>query len=182
MRAGLGCDISNRRRSLRSDSMGVQMRRCVGVMITMLALALPLPALADAKAGTAATIYHAFTPHGFVRLHTRSKAGYCWEGALTTPRLDAWRCFVGNYILDPCFSSSHDRGIVLCPDAPWLKTGVKIRLTKPLPHAHGNRSAPSLHAQPWAIELYGLRRCLFASGASTVVEGQRLNYFCGSGS
>jgi hypothetical protein len=32
--------------------------------------------------------------------------------------------------------------------------------------------------QPWALELFGGQRCLFGDGASNVVEGQRLNYFC----
>lgn len=93
-----------------------------------------------------------------------------------------WRCRTGNYLHDPCFSSAYASGIVLCPDAPWLKTGVKIRLTTTLPYAHGNRSAPSLRAEPWAIELYGGRHCLFSSGASNVVQGKRLNYFCGASS
>jgi hypothetical protein len=139
-------------------------------------------AVAQANPGTSASIYQAFTAHGSVRLHAPSQAGYCWVGSLTTSRRDAWRCFIGNYIHDPCFSSQYDRGIALCPDVPWRKTGVRIRLTKPLPRAYGNHSAPSLRLKPWALELYDGRRCLFASGASSVVEGQRLNYFCGTSS
>ena len=137
--------------------------------------------LADAET-TSTTVYQAFTPHGSLKLRTRSKAGYCWTGSGTTPRRDAWRCFVGNYIYDPCFSSARDRGMVVCPDDPWLETGVKIRLTKPLPYPSGNHSAPSRGLQPWAFELYDGRRCRFSSGASDVIEGKRLNYFCGASS
>ena len=133
---------------------------------------------AYAENRTTANIFQAFTPHGFIKMHTRSKAGYCWVGTLTSRRRDGWRCSVGNYIHDPCFSSAQNPGIVVCPDAPWLKTGVRIRLTKPLPRVYGNRSAPSLRLQPWAIELYDGRRCLFSTGATSAVEGQRLNYFC----
>ncbi len=139
------------------------------------------PGLAQAEERTSVSIYQAFTPNGYAKLHTRTRAGYCWVGSLTIARRDAWRCFVGNYIYDPCFSAARDPGIVVCPDAPWRMTGVKIRLTKPLPRAYGNHGAPSLRLKPWAIELYDGRRCLFASGASSVVEGQRLNYFCGTG-
>jgi hypothetical protein len=32
---------------------------------------------------------------------------------------------------------------------------------------------------PWAVELANGSRCVFASGASTVVDGRRLNSFCG---
>jgi hypothetical protein len=138
--------------------------------------------IAGATTRTSVAIYQAFGPHGAAKLLTRPKSGYCWVGSLTTPRRNAWRCTTGNYLHDPCFSSAYVSGIVLCPDAPWLKTGVKIRLTRTLPYAHGNHSAPSVRAEPWALELYGGRRCLFSSGASNVVRGKRLNYFCGASS
>jgi hypothetical protein len=153
------------------------------VVVTFVALAVIgyLPALADAET-TSATIYQAFTPHGFVKLHTRSKAGYCWVGALSTSRRDAWRCFVGNNIYDPCFSSARYPGFVLCPDEPWRSTGIKLLLTKPLPRSLANHDAPSLSPEPWALELYDGRRCRVSTGATSVVEGERLNYFCGGGS
>jgi len=151
------------------------------LFVTLVSVAC-LPGLAQAAQATITSIYQAFTPHGFVKLRTRSKAGYCWEGALTIARRDAWRCLVGNYVYDPCFSAVRNPGIVVCPDAPWRNTGVKIRLTKPLPRAYGNHSAPSLRLMSWAIELKDGRRCLFASGVSDVAEGKRLNYICGTGS
>lgn len=135
-----------------------------------------------ALAATGVTIYQPFTPHGSIKSRTRSRAGDCPSGSEATPRGDAWRCFSGNLVLDPCFSSTRDRGIVVCPEAPWLKGGVEIRLTKPLRRANGNHSAPSPSLEPWALELYDGLRCLFAGGATNVVEGQRFNYFCGAGS
>jgi hypothetical protein len=138
--------------------------------------------LAEAQTATSVTVYQAFTPHGSVRLHTRSRSGDCPSGSEATTRRDAWRCFSGNLVLDPCFSSTHDRGIVVCPEAPWLKDAIKIHLTKPLERNFGNHSTPSQSLQPWALELSDGRRCLFADGATNVVEGQRLNYVCGSAS
>jgi hypothetical protein len=155
------------------------LRRIVATIVASASLAC-LPSLADAQSGTSATVYRAFTQHGAVRLHTRVRAGDCPSGSEATPRRDAWRCFSGNLVYDPCFSSPEDRGIAVCPAAPWLDTAVKIRLTKPLPRAFGNHDAPSASLQPWALELYDGRRCLFADGATNIVEGQRLNYFCSS--
>jgi hypothetical protein len=163
-------------------SMSLQRRRWVGTAGATLAAAVCVSGSAYAQNTTTATIFKAFTSHGSVTLHARSKAGYCWSGAITTPRRDAWRCLVGNRIYDPCFSSAHAVGLVLCVEAPSLKTGVKIRLTKPLPRARGNHSAPSLRLEPWAIELEDGRRCQFDSGGSAVVEGKRSNYFCVTGS
>jgi hypothetical protein len=60
------------------------------------------------------------------------------------------------------------------------KAGIEIHLTKPLPHSGGDNQKPSLHAQPWAIELESGQRCVFASGVSSAIQGQRLNYFCGA--
>ena len=163
-------------------SVMAQMRRCVGVGIAVLAVFGCSAVSANAEARTSATVYRAFTARGVVKLRARSRTGYCWEGSATTPRRDAWRCFVGNYIHDPCFSSARHPGIVVCPDVPWRNTGVKIGLTRPLPRVYRNRRSPSARLEPWALELLDGRRCLFASGATNVVEDQRLNYFCGTSS
>jgi hypothetical protein len=134
------------------------------------------------QTATSVTVYQAFGAHGSIELHTRTRAGDCPSGSEMTPRRDAWRCFSGNLIYDPCFSSAYDLGSVVCPGAPWLNTAVKIRLSKPLAHKFANHAIPSPDLQPWALELYDGRRCVFASGASNLVEGQRLNYFCGANS
>jgi hypothetical protein len=164
------------------QAMSTRTRRYIAFTLASLATLMCFCGLANAQTGTSVTVYQAFTSQGFVRLHTHSRSGDCPSGSEATPRRDAWRCFSGNLVLDPCFSSTHDHGIVVCPEAPWLKQAIEIHLTKPLVHKYGNHSAPSQSLQPWALELYDGRRCLFADGASNVVENQRLNYFCGSGS
>jgi hypothetical protein len=160
----------------------VRMRRCLTVAVCALGVLAGVSGVAHAQAGTSVTVYQAFTPHGSVTLQTRSRSGDCPSGSEATTRRDAWRCFSGNFVYDPCFSSTHDRGVVVCPEAPWLKRGVEIHLTKPLARAQGNHAAPSQSLQPWALELSDGLRCLFADGATNVVEGQRLNYFCGRAS
>jgi hypothetical protein len=123
--------------------------------VTASLAALPLAlssASAVAHTTTTATIFKAFHPDGTPTLHAHTKSGSCFTGSLTIDRRDAWRCIVGNLLFDPCFSSAHAPGKVLCPNAQ-LNGGVEIKLTKGLPHAMGNPGAPSLKDQPWDIQL-----------------------------
>lgn len=151
------------------------------IVPAVLATVLVAPGVGGASVRTTATIFRAFTPSGKPTLRAHSASGYCYTGSLTIDRSDAWRCFVGNELFDPCFSSSAARGKVLCPNLD-VDGGTEIRLTKPLPVLSGDRPAPSLSDQPWNVELTSGHHCAFASGASNVVHGKRLNYFCGTGS
>jgi hypothetical protein len=154
--------------------------RCF-ISTAVVAAILGAPTAAAASIRTTATIFRAFTSTGVPAIHTRSKSGYCYTGSSTVDRDDAWRCFVGNYIYDPCFSSSHAHGVVVCPNLE-VNGGIEIRLTRPLPPGFADPGVPSLKDQPWNIELTSGQHCGFSSGASNVVHGQRLNYFCGAGS
>ncbi len=136
-----------------------------------------VPESVSARTRTAATVFQPFTSTGAPTLHTRTKSGYCYTGSLAIDRRDAWRCFVGNFIYDPCFSSSGADGMVICPNID-VDGGVAIRLTKALPRGQADRGAPSRNHQPWNIELTSGHHCAFSSGASNVVHGVRLNYFC----
>lgn len=148
------------------------------ILAVVLAATLAVPAGAAASTRTTVTIFRAFTSTGAPRIHTRWKSGYCYTGSLSAGRDDAWRCFVGNYIYDPCFSSAVARGVVVCPNLQ-VNGGIEIRLTRRLPQGMANPAPPSLHEQPWNIELTSGRHCAFSSGASNVAQGRRLNYFCG---
>lgn len=136
------------------------------------------PAPSAGQIATRATVFDAFTPNGVPAIPVWSKTGYCWTGSLTINRSDAWRCSVGNYIYDPCFSSPHASGVVICPDRR-LNSGISIRLTRALPRQYADPGAASLSDQPWDIELANGRHCVLTSGASNVIHGLRLNYFCG---
>jgi hypothetical protein len=115
-----------------------------------------------------------------VRISERPR-GYCWTTSESVTR-SAWRCFVGNFIHDPCFSGpstgSGPNGTVICPDAgPWSGTGIEIQLTRPLPEeASGTEEGPS--GLPWALQLVDGSNCLLLEGASSVVDGMRFNYSC----
>lgn len=47
----------------------------------------------------------------------RSAAGYRWTTSSSTSRSDAFRCFVGNLLYDPCLAASAAAAshLVLCP-------------------------------------------------------------------
>ncbi len=152
-----------------------------GRLAILVILAIPLlaPATVTARSTTTATIFHAFSSNGAPTIPTRSRSGHCYTGSLTINRNDAWRCFVGNGLYDPCFSSVHAPGIVVCPDRR-LTGGIKIHLTRGLPLRFADPGKPSLGNQPWDIELMNGQHFAFSSGATNVVRGVRLNYFCGA--
>jgi hypothetical protein len=135
---------------------------------------------ASSPAKTTVTIYRAFTGTGLIVPHVRVAAGYCWTESLTSARYDAFRCFVGNYIYDPCFSSPVPTDdVVVCPTDPANDTALAIHLTKPLP-ATFSHSPPSPALAPWAVETAAGQVCEFASGASGIAGKLRENYFCGN--
>jgi hypothetical protein len=152
------------------------MRTIARVAVAALASTVLWSAGAEAGTHTTATVYRAFSYHGVIVPHVLVSSGYCWTQSNVTQRADAWRCIIGNAISDPCFSSALAYGVVVCP-TPWNDRGVEIRLTKPLPKAL-THSEPSSALQPWALQLASGAHCLLASGASNVVQGKRLNYFC----
>jgi hypothetical protein len=68
---------------------------------------------------------------------------------------------------------------VVCPNTQ-VAGGIKIHLTRSLPLGSADPGKPSLRNQPWDIELVSGRHFQLASGATNVVHGVRLNYFCGA--
>jgi hypothetical protein len=109
--------------------------------------------------------------------------GYCWEGSIADTRPDAWRCFLGNFILDPCFSNDTGTSkFVICADSPWSPV-TKLSLTKKLPRSLANpaKSDPTT-GRPWAIELIDSTRCVALTGATGAIAGLGIDYGCAEGS
>ena len=103
--------------------------------------------------------------------------GYCWTSSLATDASDAYRCMQGNAIHDPCFAASAHARSVACFIDPWHPVTL-LRLTRALPrHAAAVRGA-----LPWAIETADGRRCVFLTGATAPMGGERINYGCIKGS
>ncbi len=115
--------------------------------------------------------------HGFSVAHRA--AGSCWTQSLTTSRPDAWRCFIGNDIWDPCFESTPHSLVAACAETPFTQRVVLLTLKKPLP-SEGNATTAMLQpkGEPWGLRLTDGDRCTFESGATDVVGGERMNYEC----
>ncbi|HEY1778221.1 MAG TPA: hypothetical protein VGG41_18840 [Solirubrobacteraceae bacterium] len=121
-----------------------------------------------------------FTPQGTLsaRFHVGSRArGYCWTSSLAADAADAYRCMAGNAINDPCFAASAHARTVACFIDPWHAVTL-LTLSRPLPR-HG---PPVRDALPWAIETSNGHRCVFLTGATAPMGGERINYGCVGGS
>jgi hypothetical protein len=110
----------------------------------------------------------------------RSASGYCWTSSLADARGDAYRCFVGNFIHDPCFADQTGFAhYVLCPlYSPGAKV-LRINLTKKLPSNSG--SGDPTRYRPWAIRTSSGKWCTTFTGATGDVAGLRINYGCRGG-
>ncbi len=107
--------------------------------------------------------------------------GYCWTGSLADARGDAWRCFLGNEIEDPCFSGS--AAFVLCPDGtPDSRDALRLQLTKPLPRGQANPPGNPMRRDPWVIVTAGGAYCYRVTGATDDKAGKQLTYECAGAS
>jgi eukaryotic-like serine/threonine-protein kinase len=109
---------------------------------------------------------------------TQELSGSCWSVSDVLNRDDAWRCTAGDIIYDPCFSIPGDSQAVVCYSTPLDEsTGFKLDLTDPLPA----RGTPLSFKSAWVVELADGTKCVFMTGATTVFEGERVNYSCSDG-
>jgi hypothetical protein len=126
-------------------------------------------------------MYHAWTPAGKranLRI-TETVSGECWTQSLVTSRSDAYRCMVGNSILDPCFAPriAHPQALA-CASDPFSNRIVMLRIKKRLPSPNSTTQWLQPHNQPWGLRLTNGDECVFATGATDAVHGDRLNYAC----
>jgi hypothetical protein len=137
---------------------------------------------ATAAPRTERLIYTPFAADGSLRAGLRAVdfEGECFTTSLLVGRAGVFRCITGNLLRDPCFGDpSVDPGesfpVVVCASDPWRHTVVRVALAAELPA----EDAPRPGGAPWALELVSGARCVFVTGATNVVRGYRLNYFCG---
>jgi hypothetical protein len=105
------------------------------------------------------------------------RGGNCYDESAASNRADAYRCYVGHYIFDPCFSNPNPglgRPELACPglDADSV-TIVKSAKALRIPAS----PAPG-PPRVWLIILANGMQCNFADGATSSVAGMRLNYVC----
>ncbi len=146
-------------------------------ILLILLLILPL----SAKPATKIIIYEAYIQGNVLNpklVVAQRYTGNCWTRSLANnSRSDAWRCMTNNLIIDPCFQ---DGNSVACINTPWSNKVMILKLTTPLPQNSLNREINTRTAPPWALELANGQLCSFLTGASSVIDHQRVNYSCTS--
>jgi hypothetical protein len=87
-----------------------------------------------------------------------------------------YRCFAGNYVLDPCWAdrSAAPKPLVDCVLEPWTHAVTRIELTQPL------AASPGGPRSIWGLTLAGGQRCLALQGAHSGFDGGRyiVNFGC----
>lgn len=106
---------------------------------------------------------------------TRTTSGSCWTSSITVHAANAYRCYAGHDILDPCFAATAAARAVVCYADPWTP-GVRVVLTGTLP-----RPAPLAVTHPWALELANGKRCVAATGVVNRIGDLVLIYHCDGG-
>jgi hypothetical protein len=141
-----------------------------------------LSASAAAAVQTKAVVYQAFTASGTPAIHvTRTAKGSCFSGSSEANRNNAWRCIIGNFIYDPCFSSSAAPGIVLCPNHAWSRSGTEIKLKKALPTQFANKTKPSTKGTPWAMQTTSGLKCVLQGMGPFLNKNVFADYACSGG-
>jgi hypothetical protein len=156
------------------------MRGAVATLSILCAAALAAAASASGSGHTVVHYFQAFSD-GKIAPHVqavRRAPGYCWETSGVESRRYAWRCFKGNVILDPCFSSTRHANFVLCPTEPWSEDVVRLRLTRRLPRWQHSTYHKSLPVGLWTATG---KHCVHSSGATSDIEGKPITYECRGG-
>jgi hypothetical protein len=111
-----------------------------------------------------------------------AREGSCWTNSIAIPyRDDAWRCVVGNEILDPCFKiNGYENLDLICQNNPKKPDErVDLKLTEPLPDFPKKENSQK---GAWFLELEDGSTCSPITGASDVnKKGERANYACSKG-
>jgi hypothetical protein len=115
-----------------------------------------------------------------------SQDGECWEESIAAPgRADAWRCTTGNSILDPCFSITSQKDVVVCRPNPITgDPGFILRLTKPLPARVAGAPSPEpqqFTGRAWLMRLIDGQTCGLITGTTAVIRGEPAPWGCTRG-
>jgi hypothetical protein len=116
-----------------------------------------------------------FFPQSPLAKQTR---GECWTSSNIRPRINAWRCMVGNQIYDPCFSQTTGSNWVACDIDPVsdgaLGVGLRVNLNKPLPSDGWTEE----WGFDWVIELEDGQKCIYMDKDTYSIAEGDVNYAC----
>jgi hypothetical protein len=137
---------------------------------------------AQVPTATDVRLFQPFTPSGLrPQYRVVSKDHGVCNGSYVSQDPDALHCFGESddaRIYDVCIPDLDDERVV-CFDDPWTLDVVDFKVDKREPRDG------SLNPQPWALELAvpgseAPVRCVFISGVTGFVAGERIMYQCGS--
>jgi len=155
----------------------------VRLVVPILLLAvLVFAAGSAARTGTVVHHYGAFKD-GKLAPGLRVRAtrhGRCGSSSTIDRLPNSWRCFSGRLLFDPCFSPARaDSRIVACPERPWSRRVVLLRLGRPTGvWQHYKRRTDF----PWGIRTTNGKSCFsLAASARGSVAGRRITYQCEGG-
>jgi hypothetical protein len=102
-------------------------------------------------------------------------SGSCPGTSIASERVDAYRCFVGSIIYDPCFATREPR-ILECDADPQQRTiGFAVQSIEPLEVHRSNDSQ-----RPWIIELANGTVCHVEGGGTRLSIFDVPEYYCES--
>lgn len=112
------------------------------------------------------------------RLFGGSVQGRCPSSSADAPQNgNAYRCFAGDIVYDPCFWRGYGHTSVVCVEVPWEFQVVLVKVPGPLPHEE--QADVDLSEAAWALELRNGANCTYRGGMSGgSVAGIRINYIC----
>lgn len=108
------------------------------------------------------------------RVTSRAAHAQCSAGSEAIGQ--AYRCFAGNAVYDPCWAEMTASPTVLCVADPWLHTAAELQVNSPLgaiPAVGGGGPG-----EPWGVQLAGGQRCALAQGAHSTFDGKVVDYYC----
>lgn len=135
---------------------------------------------------TRIVIYQPFTTTGAVAtgfvIASQFRGANCWEGAVATPRSDAFRCALGNSIHDPCILDPVGAPRLACPNDYDPSRILIVTPTSPFPTYPNHGAAPIDTGLPWLLQLDNGQMCDPDTGASAYFPSVgRANWDCRDG-
>jgi hypothetical protein len=88
----------------------------------------------------------------------------------------AYRCFAGNFVYDPCWAERATIPTVLCVPFPWSSTDIRLQVVAAL----STIPAEPGTSEPWGVELADGQRCELLQGAHSLFDGRVIDYYCDS--
>jgi len=132
-----------------------------------------------AAPGTTTVHFHPYATGGHLTVGVGDVVrGQCWTTSIAAPSPNAYRCFQGNKILDPCFAAPHPANPLqlACLAAPWSRA-VMLQVSGRLPAPASGTTV----SRPWALQLSNGVRCVASTGTVPAVAGVNLTYHCADG-